>query len=1179
MAKFLSETGLATVWGRIDSLFLRKAGGDVTGTLNLYSASGDSPALVFRRGTLTDTLDDWRVFNTAGNLKFQRTSGSTTNWQDYVVFTPTAGTVTINGNTVLHSGNYNSSTYADTVPTQNSTKFVTSGGIYSVIEGLGNLIEASESGLDGRLTTLEGSVVTGSGLTADKIVLGNGERTVKTSSKGIATSVSSSSDDTTVPTSKAVWDAFGSVASALKYKGTVASNSALPATHAVGDVWVVSTAGTFVGKACEVGDYIVCKTAGTSADNAHWDVLNGENQVENKSASLATAGNSVTIATVDGTNITVKTPSGWNGVSKTGTVTSVGMTVPTGLSISGSPITASGTLALTLTSGYSIPTTAKQTNWDTAYGWGNHSGLYLPLSGGTVTGTLDVKRTTSEALGIDTNLKIGTAKRNINIDFSSGSGTGINDGNSGGLTFCNGSSAYGGIYAQTSGSYGLKLHFATTNSFADGAYTRMLIDHSGNVGIGTLSPSQKLHVAGTIYSSVATGTAPFKVDSTTAVTNLNADLLDGKHASDFATSGHTHTTSLATSTGTSALSLAYGTKYSLTAGGTSYIFTTPSLGTSATTAAAGNHTHTFASLTSKPTTLSGYGITDAASSSHTHTLSIAADSGTNALTLAAGTKYKLTAGGSTFIFTMPAEDTVSVTNSAATIGTSLTTIATINGTNITAKIGSYVALSGDQTISGNKGFSGSIYGDLQGLQYWGIDNDGSAFFDSLSVGGSQIDFSSFALKAGGTDYNFRVDSLIVSDGGTLDGTTYNGKPVLRFAYSYTDESSMTPTIVSETKYLAYKDEIPTDYVNLSGAQTVTGTKTFSGGITMSGANILPSADDANSIGSSTYRFNAAYVRNIYTSYLEMIDGTSKTSRGSLSMGDGYAQISLVGTNAANYMLYSTNGFFKQGGGVPLGRSDHRWSNVYSVGGDFSAQMTASGGIVTGDDIRPSTNLGASLGNGDYRFSGLSVNTISSSAYYFRDSSWSSIAHYAGGFDDGIGYMCIYLDADPSNQNPPQNPHYYFFGSGSFQGRGGTKNLGSSGVPWGDVYIANNKAIKSPDTGGTIRDLLKLANNDWLYIGNSGITSVQLNATGYIKMYWDSGDAYASFGAGANAYFPNLLPNGTSGTKNLGSSSVRWNNIYGVNGNFSGTLEVNGNSVLDESMALTSAEIDSILASV
>lgn len=50
-----------------------------------------------------------------------------------------------------------------------------------------------------------------------------------------------------------------------------------------------------------------------------------------------------------------------------GTVTSVAMSVPTGLSITGSPITNSGTLAVTFTAGYSIPTTASQTNWDTAY--------------------------------------------------------------------------------------------------------------------------------------------------------------------------------------------------------------------------------------------------------------------------------------------------------------------------------------------------------------------------------------------------------------------------------------------------------------------------------------------------------------------------------------------------------------------------------------------------------------------------------------------------------------------------------------------------------------------------------------------------------------------------------------------------------------------------------------------
>ena len=46
-------------------------------------------------------------------------------------------------------------------------------------------------------------------------------------------------------------------------------------------------------------------------------------------------------------------------------------------------------------------------------------------------------------------------------------------------------------------------------------------------------------------------------------------------ASDFATSGHTHTTSIASSTGTNQLNLNFGTKYALTAGGTSFIFTMP----------------------------------------------------------------------------------------------------------------------------------------------------------------------------------------------------------------------------------------------------------------------------------------------------------------------------------------------------------------------------------------------------------------------------------------------------------------------------------------------------------------------------------------------------------------------------------------------------------------------------
>lgn len=84
----------------------------------------------------------------------------------------------------------------------------------------------------------------------------------------------------------------------------------------------------------------------------------------------------------------------------TGTVTSVSATVPTGFSISGSPVTSSGTLALTFDTGYSLPTTAKQTNWDTAYGWGNHASAGY-LTSETYTGTV-----TSVALSVPTGLSV-----------------------------------------------------------------------------------------------------------------------------------------------------------------------------------------------------------------------------------------------------------------------------------------------------------------------------------------------------------------------------------------------------------------------------------------------------------------------------------------------------------------------------------------------------------------------------------------------------------------------------------------------------------------------------------------------------------------------------------------------------------------------------------------------------
>jgi hypothetical protein len=73
-----------------------------------------------------------------------------------------------------------------------------------------------------------------------------------------------------------------------------------------------------------------------------------------------------------------------------GTLTSVDLDMPTGFLVAGGPITTRGTFEVSFASGYSLPTTAKQSNWDTAYGWGDHSqagylkNITLTLWGNTV---------------------------------------------------------------------------------------------------------------------------------------------------------------------------------------------------------------------------------------------------------------------------------------------------------------------------------------------------------------------------------------------------------------------------------------------------------------------------------------------------------------------------------------------------------------------------------------------------------------------------------------------------------------------------------------------------------------------------------------------------------------------------------------------------------------------------
>jgi len=117
-----------------------------------------------------------------------------------------------------------------------------------------------------------------------------------------------------------------------------------------------------------------------------------------------------------------------------------------------------------------------------------------------------------------------------------------------------------------------------------------------------------------LISNLITGTAPLVISSTTLVDNLNADLLDGFHASDFVKVGQ-----LPSATTAREISITGDATWSVSFDGSSDVTALLTLSNSGVTSG------TYKSVTvdskgrvvsgSNPTTLIGYGITDALSSS------------------------------------------------------------------------------------------------------------------------------------------------------------------------------------------------------------------------------------------------------------------------------------------------------------------------------------------------------------------------------------------------------------------------------------------------------------------------------------------------------------------------------------------------------------------------------------
>lgn len=132
-------------------------------------------------------------------------------------------------------------------------------------------------------------------------------------------------------------------------------------------------------------------------------------------AKTCTTGDFVSGVTAAGV-FTCTTPS-----TSSGTVTSVALTTPTGLSISGSPITTNGTLALSLTAGYVIPLTASTTDWNTAYlNRITSATLPLSISGNAISIANAVADGSTKGAASFTANDFDASSGNISLDYTNG---------------------------------------------------------------------------------------------------------------------------------------------------------------------------------------------------------------------------------------------------------------------------------------------------------------------------------------------------------------------------------------------------------------------------------------------------------------------------------------------------------------------------------------------------------------------------------------------------------------------------------------------------------------------------------------------------------------------------------------------------------------------------------------
>ena len=174
--------------------------------------------------------------------------------------------------------------------------------------------------------------------------------------------------------------------------------------------------------------------------------------------------------------------------ARPGTVTSIGMTLPTGLQVSPTAITSAGTFAITFASGYSIPTNTKQSQWDTAY-TNNHTHANLSVLSGITSTNVSNWDSAYSSVTAATNLNtVNTiVKRDASGNFSAGTITASLSGNATSASKVNNLLTKGAYLTGSNFDGSAATTWAVDATTTNTASKIVARDASGNFSAGTIT--------------------------------------------------------------------------------------------------------------------------------------------------------------------------------------------------------------------------------------------------------------------------------------------------------------------------------------------------------------------------------------------------------------------------------------------------------------------------------------------------------------------------------------------------------------------------------------------------------------------------------------------------------------------------------------------------------------------